>query len=62
LGIANLQLSSVPDLEQWLQERELLSELIKQQLARAQQRMKAQADKHRTEREFNEGDSVFLKL
>jgi len=52
----------VPDLEQWLKERELLSQLIKQQLIRAQQRMKAQADKNRTEREFEEGDSVFLKL
>lgn len=40
LGIANLQLCSVPDLEQWLKDRELLSELIKQQLQRAQQRMK----------------------
>jgi hypothetical protein len=36
LGIANLQLCSVPDLEQWLKERELLSQLIKQQLIRAQ--------------------------
>ena len=62
LGIANLQLCSVPDLEQWLKERELLPQLIKQQLIRAQQRMKAQADKNRTEREFEEGDSVFLKL
>lgn len=52
----------MPDLEQWLQERELLSQLIKQQLTRAQQRMKSQADKQRTEQEFNEGDSVFLKL
>lgn len=29
LGIANLQLCTVPDLEQWLKERELLSELVK---------------------------------
>jgi hypothetical protein len=49
LGISNLQLCSVPDLEQWLKERELLSQLIKQQLLRAQQRMKTQADKNRTE-------------
>lgn len=40
----------------------MLSELIRKQLIRAQQRMKAQADKNRTEREFQEGDSVFLKL
>jgi hypothetical protein len=62
LGIANLQLCSVPDLEQWLTDRELLSQLVKQQLFRAQQRMKSQADKHRTEQEFKVGDSVFLKL
>lgn len=62
LGIANLQLCTVSDLEQWLTDRELLSQLIKQQLLRAQQRMKSQADKNRSEREFNEGDSVFLRL
>ncbi|KAJ1278977.1 hypothetical protein BS78_04G119500, partial [Paspalum vaginatum] len=62
LGIANLKLCTVPDLEQWMQERELLSELIKQQLARAPQHMKAQADKHRFERSFEVGDRVYLKL
>ena len=35
---------------------------VLQQLLRSQQRMKAQADKNRTEREFQEGDLVFLKL
>lgn len=45
-----------------MQERELLSELIKQQLLRAQQRMKHQADKHRSERSFDIGDRVYLKL
>jgi len=53
---------SVPDLEAWLQERELLSRLINQQLLRAQQRMKHQADKHRSERIFSVGDRVYLKL
>ena len=62
LGISNLQLCSMPDLERWLKERELLSQLIRQQLVRAQQRMKAQADKNRTERTFEVGDMVYLKL
>lgn len=62
LGIKSLQLCSVPDLEQWLKERELLTRLIQQQLFRAQQRMKNQADKNRTERTFEVGDKVYLKL
>lgn len=62
LGISNLQLCTVPDLEQWLKERELLSRLIQLQLHRAQQRMKAQADKHRVEKEFQVGDMVYMKL
>ena len=48
-GIKNLGADIVPDLENWLKERDLLTRLIQQQLLRAQQRMKSQADKHRTE-------------
>jgi ribosomal protein L21E len=58
----NLRLCTVPDLETWIQERELLSELIKQQLLRAQHRMKHQADTHQYERSFEVGDRVYLKL
>jgi hypothetical protein len=39
-----------------------MNNLIQQQLARAQQRMKVQADKNRTERSFAVGDLVYLKL
>jgi hypothetical protein len=53
---------SVDSLTQWLQERRLASELIKQHLARASHRMKQQADKGRSERQFSEGDLVFLRL
>jgi hypothetical protein len=49
LGNEKLQLSSVPDPEAWMKERELLSRIIQQQLERAQQRMKSQADKNQSE-------------
>jgi hypothetical protein len=62
LGISNLHASAIPELETWLKERDLLTKLIQQQLLRAQQRMKSQADKLRTEREFSVGDSFYLKL
>ena len=52
--------SMVPDLESWLQERNLLTQLI-QQLLHAQQKMKAQADFH-PEWVVQIGDMVYLKL
>jgi hypothetical protein len=52
----------VSSLDEWLQNRALMQDLIKQHLARAQERMKKQTDKHRTEREFQVGDVVYLKL
>ena len=45
-----------------MKERELLKRIIQMQLQRAQQRMKSQADKHRSEREFQPGDLVYMKL
>lgn len=53
---------SFDDLSQWLEQRQVIFSTVKQQLLRSQQRMKAQADKHRTERTFEVGESVFLKL
>jgi hypothetical protein len=61
-GIKAAAASPVSSLDEWLQDRALMPDLIKQHLARAQERMKKQADKHRTEREFQVGDVVFLKL
>lgn len=62
LGL-NLDSTSVaPELSSWLQERALMHDLIKQHLLRAQDRMKWQADKFRSERSFAVGDSVYLKL
>jgi hypothetical protein len=61
-GISAADASKVTSLSDWLAERNMMQQLIKQHLARAQDRMKKQADKNRSGREFNEGDMVFLKL
>uniref|UniRef100_A0A0A8ZUU3 Tf2-1-like SH3-like domain-containing protein n=1 Tax=Arundo donax TaxID=35708 RepID=A0A0A8ZUU3_ARUDO len=45
-----------------LAEREAYSELLKKQLATAQNRMKLQADHKRTDRAFQVGEQVLLKL
>lgn len=45
-----------------LQGRESTVQLLKDNLLKAQNRMKMQADKHRSERVFQVGDWVFLKL
>ena len=52
----------VPDLASWLVGRRHMQELVQQHLLRAQERMKRQADKGRSERVFSVGDKVFLKL
>ena len=39
-----------------------MTDLIRQHLARAKEPMKRQADKKRSERQFNVGDMVFVKL
>lgn len=50
------------DSDNLLQNRELALEVIKQNLIKAQARMKWFADKKRKEREFLVGDMVYLKL
>lgn len=45
-----------------LSAREQILQQAKEQLARAQNRMKQMADKNRSDREFEEGDWVYLKL
>lgn len=62
LGIGNLQSSTPSDLAGWLQAREATAALLHQHLIRAQQRMKSQEDKHRSEREFQVGEHVYMKL
>lgn len=62
LGITPDSTCSVPDLEAWLQDRKLMQELLRQHLERIRLRMKHQANKKRSERQFEVGDLVFLKL
>jgi hypothetical protein len=44
-----------------MEERELMQQLVRQHLIRAQNKMKTQADKYRSARSFLVGDSVYLK-
>lgn len=62
LGVDSLAACSVASLEEWLQQKTVMQALIQQQLARAQNRMKMQADKHRTKRSFDVGTWVYVKL
>lgn len=62
LGITPESVGALPDLDAWLKDRASLTDVIKMQLLRAQHRMKQQADNNRTEREFQVGDMVYLKL
>jgi hypothetical protein len=61
-GISVTSQCTTNDLEQWLKARADMQTIIRHNLARAQQRMKHQADKHRQERVFQVGDWVYLKL
>jgi hypothetical protein len=61
-GMAAEEVVSTPELSSWLSQREVMNKLIHQHLLRAQQRMKRQADKKRSEWQFSVGDNVFLKL
>ena len=61
-GISASDTVAPVDLQQWLEAREVVQQSVRQHLLRVQQRMKCQADKHRTERTFEVGDRVFLKL
>lgn len=62
LGINAADACPVQELQSWLVERAVMQNLVKQHLARAQERIKRQADKRCSERQFSVGDKVFLKL
>lgn len=61
-GITAADACSVPELTEWLQERALTLRLLQQHLELIKNRMKHQADKHCSDRVFQVGDFVFLKL
>ena len=52
--------SNVEAVDRSMQAREQVVEMLKFHLKRAQDRMKSLADKHRTDREFEEGVSIYL--
>lgn len=49
-------------MEQNLLARDAMIRLLRENLQASQNRMKQKSDKHRTEREFDEGDMVYLRL
>jgi len=51
-----------PELQIWTTDRQWMDQLLKLHLHRAKNRMKKQADQHRSERSFAVDDLVFLKL
>lgn len=61
-GIQAADASPIMELSSWLQDRHVITTLIKQHLTRSKHRMKKQADMKRSERKFEIGDKVFLKL
>lgn len=50
------------DASAWIHQHNQMAELVKDNLYKAQERMKFFADKHRKERSFVAGDFVYLKL
>jgi len=61
-GIDAIDTCPSVELTEWLEDKMAMQNLIKQHLLRAQRRMKEQADKKRSERTFQTGDWVYLKL
>jgi hypothetical protein len=57
-----LRLSEHPDVALVLKERQMFTELLKDQLAKAQNRMKLYADSNHTKRSFQVGEQVLLRL
>ena len=54
--------SRVDAVGEYIRERQQLDNMLKQNLKQAQERMKKYADEKRSERDFSEGDWVYLQL
>jgi hypothetical protein len=61
-GITAADQIALSDVQDWLRDRSLILDSVRQHLLRMQQRMKRQADKHRRERVSEVGAQVFLRL
>lgn len=60
-GISCDDVVANPDIQQWLVDRHVILESVRRHSLQAQQRMKVQADKHKSERSFAVEDTVLLK-
>jgi hypothetical protein len=61
-GIETLSACPVPSLDEWLQDKAVMTDLVQQHLSRAQLHMKHQANKNCSECSFEVGDMVYLKI
>jgi hypothetical protein len=62
--VAEVVMPDCPDLnpQEQARNKQVATQVIKDNLLKAQARIKQQADRHRSEREFSVGDMVYLKL
>ncbi|WVZ69509.1 hypothetical protein U9M48_018283 [Paspalum notatum var. saurae] len=61
-GISETDAVTAPDVQSWLQDRSVMTDLIRHHLVRSRHRMKKQADKQRSDRQYKVGDSVLVKV
>jgi ribosomal protein L21E len=62
LGVEAPLTSENIELNGWLQDRDLMQQLVQHHLLRAQRKMKLQADKRRSFRSFQVGDAIYVKI
>ncbi|XP_026396929.1 uncharacterized protein LOC113291634 [Papaver somniferum] len=62
LSFPTIATTFVASVEEYLQRRDVVLDILKETLHKTQERMKWFADKKRTDRSFEVGDLVYLKL